>query len=135
MNVTKVSTTDYVNKTLGQHGKNEPKTNPIKANLINARMNVNKELTKDYEKMSNWAICENEPNQSQSEILNPKSQIYSHPTANKLHTPRRQSWGCFDLIGRATPITIGLSFSLADLKYYCPIADKNTRALTSYFLN
>jgi len=25
-------------------------------------MNVNKVLTKDYEKMSNWAICENKPN-------------------------------------------------------------------------
>ncbi|GAF85095.1 unnamed protein product [marine sediment metagenome] len=25
-------------------------------------MNVNKVLTKDYENMSNWAICENKPN-------------------------------------------------------------------------
>ncbi len=25
-------------------------------------MNVNKVLTKDYEKISNWAICENKPN-------------------------------------------------------------------------
>jgi len=24
-------------------------------------MNVNQVLTKDYENMSNWAICENEP--------------------------------------------------------------------------
>jgi len=30
MNVTKVLTKDYVNKTLGEHGKNEPKTNPIR---------------------------------------------------------------------------------------------------------
>jgi len=29
MNVTKVLTRDYENKTLGQRGKNEPKTNPI----------------------------------------------------------------------------------------------------------
>ncbi len=32
MNVNEVLTRDYVNKTLGEHGKNEPKTNPIKAN-------------------------------------------------------------------------------------------------------
>ena len=32
MNVNKVLTTDYDNKTLGEHGKNEPKTNPNKAN-------------------------------------------------------------------------------------------------------
>ncbi len=32
MNVTKVLTKDYEIKTLGEHGKNEPKTNPIKAN-------------------------------------------------------------------------------------------------------
>ena len=32
MNATKVLTNDYKIKTLGQHGKNEPKTNPIKAN-------------------------------------------------------------------------------------------------------
>jgi len=25
-------------------------------------MNVNKVLSKDYEKISNWAICENKPN-------------------------------------------------------------------------
>ncbi|MBW8039117.1 MAG: hypothetical protein FVQ85_03865 [Planctomycetes bacterium] len=32
MNINKVLTRDYENKTLGEHGKNEPKTNPIKAN-------------------------------------------------------------------------------------------------------
>jgi len=32
MNVTKVLTKEYGNKTLGEHGKNEPNTNPIKAN-------------------------------------------------------------------------------------------------------
>ena len=38
MNVNKVLTKDYENKTLSEHGKNEPKTNPIKANTkpINA---------------------------------------------------------------------------------------------------
>ena len=32
MNVNKALTKDYGKKTLGEHGKNEPKTNPIKAN-------------------------------------------------------------------------------------------------------
>ena len=30
MNVSPVTTKDYENKTLGEHGKNEPKTNPIR---------------------------------------------------------------------------------------------------------
>ncbi len=75
MNVNKVLTNAYEEKTLGEHGKNEPKTNPIKANLLNAQRNVNKVLTKDYEKMSNWALGENEPNfnpkQSQSKPIKP----------------------------------------------------------------
>ena len=69
MNVTKVLTKDYVNKTLGEHGKNEPKTNPIKANqsqykpnLLDAQMNVNKVLTRNYENIANWTLGENEPN-------------------------------------------------------------------------
>jgi hypothetical protein len=112
-------------------GKNKAKqtqSKPIKANLLNAQMNVNKVLTKDYEKMTNWAICENKPNPNQSEILNQKSQIHSHPAVNKLHTPRWQSWGCFDLTGRATPKTAGLGFSLVALRYYSQTADKNIRA-------
>ncbi len=32
MNVIKVLTMDYENKTIGERGKNKPKTNPIKAN-------------------------------------------------------------------------------------------------------
>jgi len=48
MNVNKVLTKDYVNKTLGKHGKNEPKTNPIKANLPNAQMNVSLVKTRNY---------------------------------------------------------------------------------------
>ena len=75
MNATKVLTRDYVNKTLGERGKNEPKTNPIKANFRNAKMNVNKVLTRDYEKMLNWALFENEPNikpiQTQTNPISP----------------------------------------------------------------
>ena len=49
------------------NGKNEPKTNPNEPKLKNAKMNVNNYIIMDYENISNWAICENEPNQSQNE--------------------------------------------------------------------
>ena len=62
MNVNKVLTKDYENKPNWTLGENEPKTNPIKANLQNDQMNVNKVLTKDYENKLNWALYENEPN-------------------------------------------------------------------------
>ena len=32
-----------------------------KANLLNAQMNVNKVLIKDYENIANWTLGENEP--------------------------------------------------------------------------
>jgi len=61
MNVNKVLTKDYGKRTLGQHGKNEPKTNPNEPNFKKAKMNVTSYITVDYENISNWAICENEP--------------------------------------------------------------------------
>ena len=62
MNVNKVLTKDYEKKTLGEHGKNEPKTNPNEPNFKKAKMNVSYYITKGYENKSNWAICENKPN-------------------------------------------------------------------------
>jgi len=62
MNVNKVLTKDYENKTLSGSGKNKANSKPNKANLLNAQMNVNKVLTKDYENKSNCALAENEPN-------------------------------------------------------------------------
>ena len=47
-------------------GKKQSQTNPNKAKLKKAKINVFPLLTKDYENISNWAICENEPNQSQT---------------------------------------------------------------------
>ncbi|MBW8041109.1 MAG: hypothetical protein FVQ85_14055 [Planctomycetes bacterium] len=38
MNVNKVLTTDYEKRTLGERGKNEPKTNPIKPNFKGKKM-------------------------------------------------------------------------------------------------
>jgi len=61
MNVSSYIKMDYEKRTLGERGKNEPKTNPIKADLQKAQMNVNKVLTKEYEKKLNWALYENEP--------------------------------------------------------------------------
>ena len=49
MNVNKVLTRDYVNRTLGERGKKQSQTNPNKAKFKKARMNVNRVLTKDYE--------------------------------------------------------------------------------------
>jgi len=62
MNVNKVLTKDYENKTLGGRGKNKPNSNPNKANFRIAKMNINKVLTKDYENIANWALSENKPN-------------------------------------------------------------------------
>jgi len=53
MNVSRVSTRDYDKKTLGQRGKNKPKTNPIQSqsNPISekAKMNVTSIIAKGYE--------------------------------------------------------------------------------------
>ena len=68
LNVNKEMAREYEKRTLGQSGKNKANSkpnkansNPIKANLQKAQMNVSKVLTKEYEKMSNWALYENEP--------------------------------------------------------------------------
>ena len=57
MNVNKVLTKDYDKKTLGEHGKNEPKTNPIKANTNPIKANIMPKQT------------QYEPNQSQFPIV------------------------------------------------------------------
>jgi len=49
MNLTSLITVNYENKSNWKLGENKPNTNPIKPNLLNAQMNVNKVLTKDYE--------------------------------------------------------------------------------------
>jgi len=62
MNVTKVLTMDYKNKTLGGSGKNKANTKPNKANLLNAQMNVTTFQTKAYENISNCTLAENKAN-------------------------------------------------------------------------
>ena len=55
MNVTKVLTKDYEDKTRSESGKN-------KANLLNAQMNVTTFQTKAYENISNCTLAENKAN-------------------------------------------------------------------------
>ncbi len=50
MNVNPYNTTVYENKPNWTLGENKPNTKPIKANLPDDQMNVNKVLTKDYRK-------------------------------------------------------------------------------------
>jgi len=60
MNVNMLLTVDYEKKTLGERGKNKPKTNPIQTqtNPITEKqkMNVNKVLTKRYENKSHFWV-------------------------------------------------------------------------------
>ena len=65
MNVTSLITADYEKKTLGERGKKQSQTNPNEAKFKKAKMNVTSYITKEYENKSNWAICENEPKQTQ----------------------------------------------------------------------
>jgi len=61
MNLNDLLTRDYDKRTLGERGKNEPKTNPNEPNFKKAKMNVNKVLVKDYENIANCEPCKNEP--------------------------------------------------------------------------
>jgi len=49
MNVSPVITREYKNKSNCKLGENKANTNPNKANLLDAQMNVTSILTKDYE--------------------------------------------------------------------------------------
>jgi len=49
MNVNKVLTRDYENKTNWKVRKNEPNTNPIKPNLPEGKIDAKCVVTKDYE--------------------------------------------------------------------------------------
>jgi len=120
MNVNKVLTKDYINKTVGERGKNEPKTNPIKANLLKAKMNVNKVITKDYENLSNWAICENKPNskpiQTQSNPISKAKncsaeQSQSKPSETTADKKFAFLWDFQQDSGQLFAIGLGLLFS------------------------
>jgi len=54
-----------IRKKQSQTNPNKAKTNPNESKLKKAKMNVNKVLTKEYEKKINWALYDNEPKRSQ----------------------------------------------------------------------
>ncbi len=62
MNVSIYNTTDSENKWQRRVRKNKPKTNPIKANLKRAKMNINSLITKDYRKIDDFVVRINKPN-------------------------------------------------------------------------
>jgi len=53
---------DYENISDWTLGQNKPNSNPIKANLQKAQMNVNSLITKDYRKKDDFAVRINKPN-------------------------------------------------------------------------
>jgi hypothetical protein len=103
MNVTNLLTKEYVKWTLGQRGKKQTQTNPNKAKFKKAEMNLMSYITKDYEKMLNWALYENETNS------NPK-QTQNKPNSNPISRAkkRREKPACSRLILRFLMVEISL---------------------------
>ncbi len=62
MNVSNIITMIYKNFIPLAGQKNKPNSNPIKANFLRARMNVNSLITKDYRKKDDFAVRINKPN-------------------------------------------------------------------------
>ncbi len=62
MNVNKVLTMDYENKSNCKLCESKANTKPTKANFRKAKMNVTTFLTKEYENISNCSLAENKPN-------------------------------------------------------------------------
>ena len=62
MNANLYNTTNYENKLQRRVRKNKPNSNPIKANLKRAKINVNSLITKDYRKNDAFAVQKNKPN-------------------------------------------------------------------------
>ncbi len=79
MNLNFYLTKDYENETLGERGKNEPKTNPNKAKCKKAQMNVSAVLTKNYNEK--WTM---EGFAKQSQIKPKQTQIKANFYTKKL---------------------------------------------------
>jgi len=69
MNVTKVLTKDYKNKSPRRLRKNKPNSNPIKPNLLDAQMTVTLYITKDYENKSPRRLRKNKANSNPKQSL------------------------------------------------------------------
>ncbi len=59
MNVNIFPQMAYENKSNWTLGQNKPNTNPIKANLKRAKMNINSLITKDYRKKDDFVVRKN----------------------------------------------------------------------------
>jgi len=91
MNLTDFMTKNYEKKDTWLSGKNEPKTNPIKANFKKAKMNVTVFCTKRYEKKLNWALYENEPNSNPKQTQSkPISKAKNQTGAGMTESSNRQ---------------------------------------------
>jgi len=62
MNVYPYNTMAYERKSNWTLGENKPNSNPIKANLQKAKMNINSIITKDYRKKDDFVVRINKPN-------------------------------------------------------------------------
>ncbi len=56
MNVTTYMKSKYEKLDTWLSGKNKPNSNPIKANLKRAKMNINSFITKDYRKKDDFEV-------------------------------------------------------------------------------
>ena len=82
MNVSAITTKDYENIANCKLCENKANSKPNKANLQNARMNLNFYSTKDYENKSNCSLAENKPNTK-------PIQTQTNPTCSELACPER----------------------------------------------
>ncbi|MFZ2147863.1 MAG: hypothetical protein WAV28_11645, partial [Sedimentisphaerales bacterium] len=62
MNVNPYNTRYYENKHNWTLGQNKPNSNPIKATLQKAKMNINSLISKDYRKKDDFLVRINKPN-------------------------------------------------------------------------
>ncbi len=62
MNLNNYNTTAYENKSNWTIGQNKANSNPIKANLRKAKMNVNLSVIEDYSKNDDFVVRINKPN-------------------------------------------------------------------------
>jgi len=71
MNLSSVKTMTYEQITMNNANKNKPNTNPIKANLLDAQINVSSLLTKDYENKRLHRRGQDKPKQTQPVVSLP----------------------------------------------------------------
>ena len=127
MNVTKVLTMEYKNKTLSRSGKNKANSKPNKANLLKAKMNLNFYSTKDYENELCRKLQENKPNtnpiQTQSNPISHQRTTNPEQRTNNNQTQfQRQNYNK-SFLKRHLKIVKKIQFFLRLLLHYCAYSD------------